>query len=92
MIRCRYSHWLPLFTRCPANGLPDLGYVTFTTRGFIDVLRLRALVATYTGRKIFAEDIVEGLVKEVRGIHPGQVTSIRYRRLFGRLECTYDGL
>lgn len=56
----QYRHWLPLLTFCPANGLPDLVYVTIESGHSYNLYDVRAKVrAAFSGKKMYMEEICE---------------------------------
>lgn len=62
------SHWLPIFTFCPVNSLPDLIYVEVTFEyEFVELYAVRKrLKKALQFKKMFMEDIAS----EVRRMFP----------------------
>lgn len=56
------SHWLPILTRCPVNGLPDALYVSVTFKGYqlheLYAVRRRMRKALQW-KKIYMEDAAD---------------------------------
>lgn len=56
----RITHWLPILTFCPVNGLPDFIFITLTFKGFIELYSVRRAVRKLVSmRTMFMEDIAE---------------------------------
>jgi len=54
----RVSHWLPIVTFCPVNGLPDVIYVYVYVEGFSELYALRKQIRKLCSlRKCFMEDL-----------------------------------
>lgn len=80
-----YGHYL--LTRCPVSPLPDFGTVTLETDGFVEILAWRKMVGSYSGQKIFAEDLAVSILEGTQHMVGKKVIrlGITYRRMFGRL-------
>ena len=62
---CRYSHWLPLVTRCPKSIWPDWGYVTVDSSSFVELYALRKMIFAFSWKQIFVEDLVKELRTQI---------------------------
>jgi NADPH-dependent 7-cyano-7-deazaguanine reductase QueF len=81
----RISHWLPIVTRCPVNGLPDALYVYVTFTDFVELYAARkALFGGLQGRKVFMEDVAKEVFERAKKL--GSVVSVRVTLLTGRHE------
>ena len=77
-------HWLPIFTFCPYNNLPDLIWisVTFTGDEFVELYNVRkTLREAFTFRTIYMEDIA----KKTLAMFP-EATNVTVRLGFSRHE------
>lgn len=59
----RVSHWLPIVTRCPVNGLPDVVYVYAHFGSFAELYAVRKIIRkTCMWRKAFMEDLAQDVL------------------------------
>lgn len=87
-MRCRLSYGRILVTRCPLSIWPDFGTVTLETDQFVEIIAWRQMVASLTGQRLYAEDIVQRVLMYTRVVlrnHDHPRILVRYRRLFGLL-------
>lgn len=74
------SHWLPIVTRCPVNGLPDVIYIYVTFTHFEELYGVRkALRNLVSGKKMFMEQVAEAVMQEFP-----TARSVEVRLLTGR--------
>lgn len=74
------THWFPIVTRCPVNGLPDPLFVSITFGDFAELYAVRkALRRAFSGKKMFMEDVA----KEVARMYP-DAKMVRVRLWFNR--------
>nr|DAF45698.1 MAG TPA: archeaosine synthase [Siphoviridae sp. ctJ7x27] len=59
------SHWFPLITRCPVNGLPDVLYVYLSFNTFEELYAVRRkLFKKFFWKKTFMEDLAVDILRE----------------------------
>ena len=56
----RFSHYLPLITRCPVKGV-DLGYITVETGAMIEIYEVRRMIHAFRWKKVWLEDLLTEL-------------------------------
>lgn len=79
-LRLTISHWLPIITFCPVNGLPDVIYVYITFNDFAELYAIRKKIRKLVNfKKLFMEDVAQILLKEING-----ASSVEVRLLTGR--------
>lgn len=86
---CRYSHWMPLVTRCPLRPWsPDVGYFTVETNDPIEIFAFRRIVFKHWWRKEFMETIHMDILKELMEVfkEDAAIKKLKYRMLTGRVE------
>lgn len=71
-MRLTISHWLPLVTRCPVNGLPDLCYIYVTIEGFAELYEARKhLFSGFFMNKLFMEDMLKEVWTRAKQLEVG---------------------
>ena len=84
-----YSHWFPLITLCPVSGLPDVGFVSVSTKKFIEIYAMRHAIYSLAFKKLFMEDLVitirDGILRTDYRLVRSDFT-VTYRMLFGKVE------
>jgi hypothetical protein len=83
LLRASISHWWPIVTFCPVNGLPDVLYVTLTFEGTIPELysvrkRIRRTIAF---KKQFMEELAQELSCEFEDAQEVRVTLLTGRHV-----------
>jgi hypothetical protein len=56
------THWFPVITFCPINGLPDFIFVecVFINKPFMELYNVRKIIRrTLQGKKLFMEECAE---------------------------------
>lgn len=67
-LRLTVSHWLPLVTFCPVNGLPDVIYVYVTFETFEELYAVRKQLRKLVSfKKMFMEEVAETLLSKIKG-------------------------
>lgn len=67
-LRLTVSHWLPLVTFCPVNGLPDVIYVYVTFETFEELYAVRKQLRKLVSfKKMFMEEVAETLLNKIEG-------------------------
>jgi hypothetical protein len=62
----RISHWLPIVTICPVNGLPDVVYIYAYFEGFAELYEVRRTIRRLASmRCAFMEEIAADVLKEM---------------------------
>ena len=51
------THWFPIVTFCPVNGLPDLIFISITFDGFEELYAVRKQLRRFWFRRAFMENI-----------------------------------
>ena len=60
----RISHWLPIVTFCPVNGVPNFLYITVVFKNqFRELYSVRKEFKRFQFSKCFMEDIADDLTK-----------------------------
>ena len=78
--------WLPIVTRCPVNGLPDVLWAEVSTSSMIDlyVVRERCFGGLFM-RKIFMEDVANEVLKRAPDRSDARIGAGRAALALGRL-------
>lgn len=80
------THWLPIVTFCPVNGLPDLLYVRVTFREFKELYAVRkALRAALQWKRMFMEDAAQ----HVSNLYP-EAKSVEVYLMFNKHRITLE--
>lgn len=85
-------HWLPIVTRCPVNGLPDVLWARVDIDGFEELYALRrALFSGFFMRKMFMEDVAQEIWARAAVLCGGRVRMVRVDLGFQRHVVTVSG-
>jgi len=86
-ISAKHTHYLPLVTRCPVKWwILDIGWVSVTVEGFIEIFALRKAIYKHTFKKKFIEEIVTDVYDDVIhlvGVDGSCHIDVTYKQLGG---------